>query len=372
MKILHIVQTKWFNAEVQYAWDLVKHMGRAGHEAHCLAIPSSYASAKAGDMGLKTHTEGGFGAKRFQSWKIPAALARFNALLARERYDAVMVHRSESMVPIALICRFKGVPCFRVRGDMRPVKENAINRWAYGKLLDAVIASNQSIASSLMDRLGVEATVVRGGVDENLFTPEGPKADIRSRLGFESGAFLVGLLGRMERIKGHADFLDAASMVLKKVPGAAFVIMAKSGVKPLPELKARLDADPHLNERTRIVGHLDDLPEVLRDFNLGVVASLESEANCRVGLEWMASGVPLVATRVGVLPEMVDEGVTGHLTSISDPGGMAESILLMAADPLKTKEMGKNARKAVIDRFTLDRTAGAIMELIEKGMAARR
>jgi len=371
MKVLHVAQIHWYNAEVQYAWDLARVMGEMGHQVHALTRPDCWASEGAEKAGLTLFTEDDFNRKGFSSWRTIPAISRCYNLLQKERYDLVVIHRSEGMALIAAACRWAGIPCVRVRGDMRPVKANFANSWVYASLLDAVAASNGAIAEGLKERLGVDATVIHGGVDERLFNPDGPNAGIKEELGFEPGAFLVGLLGRMVPLKGHCDFLDAAKIVLKEVPEAAFVLLVKSDFPPLPEVAARLAADPLLASRVRYLGQQPDLPAVLRDFGVGVVASTGSEANCRVGLEWMASGVPLVATRVGVLPEIVKEGETGALVSPARPSEMAEKIIYFARRPEEAVRQGNLARKRVEERFTLTHTARAFTALAKRVVEKR-
>jgi glycosyltransferase involved in cell wall biosynthesis len=361
MKILHVVQIHWYNAEVQYAWDLAEGMRRRGHEVHALTRRDSLSARKARERGLTVHEEDGFNAKGVRFWKALPAAVRFGRLLDRERYDAVVVHRSEGLPLIARACRKRGVCVVRVRGDMRPVRSDPLNRCVYGRLLSGVVASNRAIEAELKKRIGASLRVktINGGVDPEAFRPDGPRAGLRAALGLSPDAFLVGILGRMAAHKGYADFIDAAREVLAAQPRAAFAILVKGSLPLLPDLAEKIASDPLLGERVKILGHQEDLAAVLRDFDAAVVASTSSEANCRVGLEWMASGVPLVATRVGTLPDMVEEGVTGFLVPPGSPRELAERIAVLSSNPQITKNMGGAARKSVVERFTLDQVAEA-------------
>lgn len=366
MKILHVAQIHWHNAEVQYAWDLAAALARRGHECHALTRPGTVAMQRAEEAGLTVLGEDGFNAKGIGAVRAIPAWFRMRELLRRERYDAVLIHRSEGLPLIAHACVKECVPAVRVRGDMRAVRPGVVNRWVYDKLLDAVVASNSAIARQLSERLDVDAKVIPGGVDETRFTPYLPNAGIKRELKLEPGAFLVGLLGRMTPHKGWTHLLDAAKYVLRQAPHAAFVLVIKHGLPPLPEVRERLKADHILADRVRILGHVDDLPSVLRDFGLGVVASTSSEANCRVGLEWMASGVPLAATRVGALPDIVADGETGFLVTPGRPIELAEKIVYFANNPEATTRMGRAARARVEERFTLEKQADAFEEILAK------
>jgi glycosyltransferase involved in cell wall biosynthesis len=203
-------------------------------------------------------------------------------------------------------------------------------------------------------------------VDPEAFHPEGPSVDLRRELGFPEEAFLVGILGRLGPVKGHSYFMDAAERVLKSGVSAGFVVLAKEDSPGVTSLRDRLAADPLLRTGVRLTGYREDLPQVLRAFDLGVVASVGSEANCRVGLEWMASGVPLLATRVGVLPDLVEDGGTGFLVSAADASALAEKIVYLASRQEVARRFGAAARDRVLERFTLAHCAAAHEALIRE------
>ena len=359
LRVLHMAHVRWFNAEAQYALDLAVEMRRQGHEILFFAQAGSPVVARAREAGLPTVEEAGFNAKGAGVARgLPAAL-RLLRLLRRERIDAVEVHRPEGLPLIAWACRRAGVPVVRVRGDMRPVRADPLNRWLYTRVLSGVVASNSAIERSLRERLGpgLRVAAIPGGVDPGRFAPEGPAADVRTELGFPPDAFLVGILGRLGRVKGHEDFLEAARRAAPQAPRARFVILAKEPTPRERELREEVARDPTLRGAVGFLGHRPDLPAVLRAFDLGVVASTGSEANCRAGLEWMASGVPLLATPVGVLPDLVEDGRTGLLVPAGRPSSLGSKIVYLAGRPGEARRMGAAARARVLDRFTLQRCA---------------
>jgi glycosyltransferase involved in cell wall biosynthesis len=253
---------------------------------------------------------------------------------------------------------------------MRPPRANPLNRFFYRRILAGVVPSNFTIEKQIRSRFGeaVRLRTIHGGVDEAAFSPLGERAGVRAELGVPADAFLVGLLGRIGAVKGHGDFLEAARLTLARCPKAVFVILAKGSHPLAPENAEKLDSDPSLREKVKALGHRDDLPAVLRDFDLGVISSVGSEANCRVGLEWMASGVPLVATRVGVLPDIVEEGETGLLAPPHAPELLAGAISVLASQPDPARRMGEAARRRVCERFTLSRCAEAHGEFLRAAL----
>ncbi len=366
LRVLHLAQVRWFNAEAQYALDLALEMARQGVHVGFLGLTGSPAVARARAGGLPVYEEAGFNAKGIGAVaSVPAAL-RLARILRQERFDAVEVHRPEGLPLVAWACRRAGVRVVRVRGDMRPVRADPLNRLVYTRVLSGVVASNTAIERSLRQRLGpaVRVTTVPGGVDPARFSPGGPAADVRGELGFPPEAFLVGILGRLGKVKGHADFLAAARRAADRAARARFVILAKEGGAAIEPLRREVAADPVLRDRVGFLGHRQDLASVLRGFDLAVVASTGSEANCRVGLEWMASGVSLVATRVGVLPDLVAEGETGFLVEPGEASALAERIVYLALRPERARALGRAARRRVVERFTAERCARAHLRFL--------
>lgn len=353
--VLHIAHVRWFNAEAQYALDLAQEMARRGHRIGFLAQAGSPAVERARRAGLETFEEAGFNEKGFRSLRSIGAAVRLTRFLRAKGFDAVEVHRPDGLPLIVWACRRAGVPVVRVRGDMRPVRSDPLNRFLYRRLLDGVVASNTAIEASLRSRLGKPKRLVtiHGGVDPEDFTPKGPSVDVRAELNLPSGSLLVGILGRLSLVKGHKDFLDAARIALGTGADASFVVLNKFPSPAEEELRAIASSDFLLAGRVGFLGYREDLPSVLRAFDLGVVASTGSEANCRVGLEWMASGAPLVATRVGVLPDLVVEGVSGFLLPPGAPSSLAERIVYLTRDRAEARRLGEAARLRVLDRFTM-------------------
>lgn len=367
-KLLHMTHIHWYNAEVQYALDLMRELKRLGHENVFFTAASSLGANEARRAGFMTYEEAGFNAKGLLYVTAIPAVIRLMGILKSERPDAVILHRSEGMPLIVWACRRLGIPVIRVRGDMRPVRTMPLNRYIYTRCLDAVVASNHAIEKSLRERLGApkRLRVIHGGVDRHRFTPFGAMSDFRSELGIPASTFLVGILGRLDRIKGHDDFIEAAKIVLQSGADAHFVVLAKEYSPLIRDLKTRTENDPVLRGRVGFLGYRDDLPAALRMFDLGVVASHGSEANCRVALEWMATGIPIVATKIGVLPDIVVDGVTGFLVEPYSPASMARKISSLLENPTLAYDMGQAARSRVVERFSIARCAERYLSLIEE------
>ena len=366
-RILFMAHVRWFNAEAQYALDLAGECLRQGCSVFYYTQSGSPAAAAAEARGIRTFEESGFNAKGLSgACGVFPAIMRLAGILRRNRIDAVEVFRPEGFALVALMCRLLNIPVVRVRGDMRPVRKDILNRLLHTKVASAIVASNTTIAHGLQQRLGCMPLLktIHGGVDADMFRPEGSKRDIRSEMHFPSDAFLVGILGRLGELKGHRDLIAAAEKLLTAGTRAYFVILAKESSPAADELRKGIGAITGLGKHFGFLDFQQDLSDVLRSFDLGVVASTGSEANCRVGLEWMASGVPLVGTRIGVLPDLIDVGRTGFLVPPRSPEKLAERIEYLADNPAVARQMGLQSRQRVLNYFAIEACAGKHLNII--------
>src|SRR5204863_7072488 len=109
-----------------------------------------------------------------------------------------------------------------------------------------------------------------------------------------------------------------------------------------------------LGDRVRFLGHVEDVPALLGTADAFVLPSL-SEAFPNAAIEAMAAGLPVVASRVGGLPDLVDEGRTGVLVPPSDPRALADALTALIADPEAATALGRAAHDEVRARYSFDR-----------------
>ena len=116
---------------------------------------------------------------------------------------------------------------------------------------------------------------------------------------------MIGLVGRVQRIKGQKVFLEAAEKIGEKFPKAHFVCVGRASDE---RRKSLLDAgrEGPLKDRGHVLGEIDDIETFIATLDLGIVASLGSEGSSRITLEYMASSVPVIASKVGGIPELAD------------------------------------------------------------------
>jgi lipopolysaccharide heptosyltransferase II len=168
--------------------------------------------------------------------------------------------------------------------------------------------------------------------------------------------FNVGIIGRITPIKGHLDFIKAMAKVAKASPGLKVWIVgdapaSKDAYKEeLQILVKRLGLD----SCTQFLGTQRDIPAILEHLDLLVMATTTQEAFGRVIIEAQAAGVPVVATKVGGVVDIIEDGVTGLLVPPADPESMAEAAIKIFKSPELAASLAEAAYKKVNEKYNLE------------------
>jgi glycosyltransferase involved in cell wall biosynthesis len=295
-----------------------------------------------------------------------AAIAGLARYLRRERVALVHTFDFYSNVLGVLAARLARTPRViasqRDLGNLRPPVQRRIQRGLL-RLADRVLVNSEAVAERVRIRAGVPASrvsVVPNGVDVARFTPashpEGRSA---------ASPVTVGTLSNLRAEKGLDDLIRAAGLVRERAPDVRFAIWGEGPLRPQLD---RLIQELGLGGAVRLAGPTSEPDRALRELELFVLTS-RSEACSNAVLEAMATGLPVVATRVGGNPELVRDENTGLLTPPGDPAALAKALLRLLEDGARAREMGRRARARVCAEFGLDRLVQRIEDLYERTLA---
>ncbi|MGD0500811.1 MAG: glycosyltransferase [Bryobacteraceae bacterium] len=217
----------------------------------------------------------------------------------------------------------------------------AIHRVAFRAGTLPVAISNE-VARSFLATYGfaVAATIPNGADTRRGFRPEA-RAAWRRAHGFGPADFLVASTARFEPQKNPLGLIEAFAKALAAHP-AAYLVMAGEG--SLLERSRRLSSRLGIERRVRFLGVCQDVPELLSACDLFALAS-DWEGSSVVAIEAMAARLPVVATAVGGVPELVVDGSTGLLAPAGDPEALAAALAGLAADPARRRAMAEAAER---------------------------
>ncbi len=231
---------------------------------------------------------------------------------------------------------------------------------------DRLVAVSDQVRDDLVS-LGVASSdhfsVVPLGLDlAPMFSAGSQRGALRTELGVASDVPLIGIVGRLFPIKNHALFLETAACLTRKHPDARFVVVGDGVLRP--ELEERAGR-PDLKGHVFFTGWRFDLPAVYADLDVLVVSS-RNEGTPVSAIEAMAAGCPVVATRVGGLPDLIDDGRTGILVAPGDATALSEAIFGVLTDQKRKSSLCEAARACVEQRFMVSRLVSDMQELYEE------
>jgi glycosyltransferase involved in cell wall biosynthesis len=367
LTVLHLVANRWWTGSADPVIRLVSGLRDRGHRVMLGLIPGDRFEAKAREAGIEP-IPGLSLEVRFHPMRLARDLARLRRLVSEARVDVIHAHHShDHWLGAAGGARAVLVRTFHNR---RSVKLGWPSTALYRRS-DALIAVSLEIEERCRHIGGATESLfrVRGVVDLDRFVMSSPGgSEIRRELGIGAGP-VIGSVARLAANRGQEQLVQGFRLLLDDHPGARLLLVGKGEARPRLEA---LVAGIGLQRQVVFVGYRDrDLPAVLDALDVFVLMGAGSDESCRAALEAMAAGKPVVARRVGALPETVADGRSGLLLDDDGPEALAAVLKSLAANPEQARAMGSEGRRRAREDFSPNRHA-ADTESIYRQVLARR
>ncbi len=332
-------------------------LAAGGHRAELICDPAGRLWDRAIAAGIRCHP------LRIRNAIDLAAGIRLRAILKRERYDVVHFHtaRAHSMAPFAR--GFARALLATRRMDYRPNRVFA--PYLYNRAVDGVVAISGGVVDSLaaagVDRQRV--TVVHSGVDRHRFHPPTPEERVHARiaLGISFGEFVISAVGALEPRKGHRYLIEAIAQFALTAPSARLKCFIAGHGSIRGELEREI-AKLGCAERVKLLGRIDDPHELLWASDALAMPSLKEGLGV-AALEAMASALPVIASDVGGLREVVEDERTGIIVPPANPEAIASAIGRLADSPALRSQMGAAARARAVENYSMATMAARTLAL---------
>ncbi len=315
-------------------------------------------------LGVPVH-EFGTG-RRMLSPRTVGDLSRAAAFLRRERVDVLSCMLGLTTLVGPFVGRAAGVPVvvnnqrnlsYWLRGGARESVYGFVSR----RVVDAVIVNSEAAARELSGRFRVPESKIENigvGTDLERIWRATPAEELKRELGLGESK-VVGVVAKLSPVKGHGRFLEAAAFILKAAGDVRFLIVGDGSERARLEREA---GELGLSGKVHFIGVRDDVPAVLKLMDVLVLSSL-SEGSPNVVLEGMAAGVPVVAMRVGGVPEVVEDGVSGFLVDPGDALGLSNAVLRLLNDADGAREMGRKGRAIAVENYDINRVVARVEDV---------
>ncbi|MFC2048970.1 glycosyltransferase family 4 protein, partial [Elusimicrobiota bacterium] len=333
--ILHILNIPWNSGLASYSYDMGKYEKELGAEVFFAVVSDSV---------LFNQLKGSFSLIGFRSRKTSDSLIGLISILKTGRkFTTVYAHTGSGFFIGIILKIISGCRVIRVRAQAGKIKNSILNRYLHG-LADSVIAPTEAIREDYR-KIGIaeeKIIFLPPVVETSVFTPSPIENDN-----------VLALVGRLSRVKGHEVLFNSLAEIKDNVPGLKIILAGNENPgerKELIRAAEKLAIDPIIEFK----GFLEEveLIELMKSARFGIIPSLGSEAVSRVALEWMACGRPIIASRVGMLSEIVRSGYNGYLFEPGSALQLSQYMIKLLEDQELNIELGENARRFVKDRFS--------------------
>ncbi len=300
------------------------------------------------------------------------ALLRLYRLFRKEDFDIVHTHTAKAGALGRLAARFAGVPKIvhtshghNFYGYFGPVRSKLVvmvERFIsyFTDKINALTELEKQDLASYKVAQPAKIVVINSGLELDRYRKININAgEKRSELRVGQDTILVGMISRLETVKGPEYFIEAARLIAEKFPEVRFIVAGDGSLRSKLEFQCK---KLHISDKLIFIGWREDIPEILSVLDILVMPSL-NEAVGRILIEAGACGKPVVATRVGGIPEVVKDNQTGILVPPGDAHGLARAVISLLEDEKKRQRMGETAKNWVDDKFSASRMVKGFSDL---------
>lgn len=360
MHIMEIISASDVNGAVMHCVMLCHELAARGHAVTLVCRPGAWFIPQLEKVGVSILPSD------LDRWP-PREVLRVAALARQKNISVIHTHMSRAHA-FGILLRLKtGIPCVATAHSL-----HIQLHW----MLNSFVIATSEAALRFHRRYNLvrssRSAVVHNFIREEAFAavPDSARGRLRAEFAVTEEEILVGQVGDIVTHKGLLYLVRALPLVLARVPGLRLVIIGseKKYVRKSAAylLQVRAEAERlGVAGIIRWAGHRRDIPDLLAALDIVVSASLRESLPLSI-LEAMAAGKPIVATRVGGLPEAVADGQTGLLVAPAQPRPLAEAITELALDPELRQKFGAAGRQRVAAHFSLKEIASRIEEIFRR------
>ena len=351
VNILYVESSRsWGGQEYRTCLE-INWLNAHGHQAWLICNPDSQVHSKASELGTRMVT------MPLRSRVDPRCSLRMWKFCRQNKIDLLKTYSSKDHW-ICLPLFACGIPLSRARCITDPIGSRS-RAFVFKHGCSQIVADASVIKRQLVEEYGVDAAkieVIGSAVDLEKFKPPRDRTKFRREIGVGDETPLIGNVGMIRPDKGQLELVKSAPTVLKKRPDVRFVVVGQGTGILKRGINVRNAIDrAGLADKIIMAGYRWDTPDVYAACDMIVIASLRTEASPIVLREAFASGRPVIATKVGDIPEIVRDRENGLLIEPGNNQALASAILEFISDPELAAHCAANGFRYAIENFSFDK-----------------
>jgi glycosyltransferase involved in cell wall biosynthesis len=380
MKVLHLVSRFRWTGCAEPAVNLCRHLQKAGIDSRLCCVPGGSLESRARELGATLAFAAPLG-RDYAPWGILGAARILSRYVESEKIDFLHAHTSHDHWLAALsgeLFSRQPPPLVRTHHETRKIRAGRVWR----RIFNRHTAMNVTVSAASRDYFQGRGAIrperirlIYGGLDFSRFAPSRPLPDVRGMWGVPRDAWVIAHLSHIGPDRRQEAMLEAFSLVAEEHPRAWLVFLGEGNKSTVRLLRARVESRSF---RDRVVLGRDfadkdvPWPDQVSAVDQVAVLAVGSEGSSRGVMEAMALGKPVAGARVGVLPELIEEGRTGWLVDPDHAPSLAGALRDGMGDPERSARMGAAAAAMIKGRFRCERQAKETLDLYREILSAPR
>lgn len=368
MNILYVESSRsWGGQEYRTCLE-INWLNAHGHQAWLICNPDSQVHSKASELGTRSVT------MPLRSRVDPLGSLRLWKFCRQNKIQLVKTYSSKDhwiCLPLFLC----GIPLSRARCITDAIGSRS-RAFVFKHGCSQIVADASVIKRQLVEEHGIDPAkieVIGSAVDLEKFRPPRDRTKFRREIGIGDEVPLIGNVGMIRPDKGQLELVKSVPLVLEKCPDARFVIVGQGTGILKRGINVRNAIDrAGLAHKIIMAGYRWDTPNVYAACDMIVIASLRTEASPIVLREAFASGRPVIATKVGDIPEILRDRENGLLIEAGNAQALASAILEFISDPELAAHCAANGLRHAADHFSFETMMEAKLRADFKIISAKR
>ncbi len=342
------------------AFLLLKGLAALGHTPELITIRGSLLAERAQSVRIQVHLVD-------KRWRRFSSVLVIRELLSRRRVDIVHANEPHALTSAWLARAHHRVPLVASRRVIFPLSQSAVSLARY-RATEKIIAVSQCVSSALINsgmRAG-DITVISDGVPTENLPSQSNRVEARRSMGIEPKALLIGCIAALTPDKGQEILISAFAQIRTRFPRCQLLLV---GDGPCRAKLAALVRELDLDNVVHFTGFLENIQSTYASIDLFAFLA-QAEALGTALLLAMANGLPVVASALGGIPEIMEDGKNGLLIKDQNPEAVASAIMRLFADPAFAARLGTAARETILARFSQEIMVKQTLRLYEQLVAS--
>jgi glycosyltransferase involved in cell wall biosynthesis len=363
--VLILFDFPWWNAAAYYLYNVVLSLNKLDYNIFFAGKSGTKIWENLRNIEIKLYDISFY---KTAPLKLLKSYSSIKKIVDEEKIDILLPAVAQGHIVSGMIKKFikREIPIIKLCLDNVSPVNNPLNKYLHNSLTDYFIFPGQSTKSRYKPFFEIsDFKIIHAPIDYENFLNYKPKNELHKALDIPEGKTVVSFIGRFSPEKGIFFLLEIIKKVSEKNENLFFILSGSEEQVKYSEVEESIRTK-NLTKIVKIIPKQDDVRDLLSITDIGLMSSRYSEYICRIALEFMAFKIPIVAPELNVIPEVVENDVTGFIYPLNDSYVAAEKLLNLAKDISLRNKMGKEGFNKIQNNYSLNVFAEEMKDILHK------